>query len=146
MDATPDTYTAPSEDALRWLVLITAYFVIGLFLIGVFDLLLAMYRILITGEFTDPRSVIELIDTVLLLLIIVEVHRTLVAIVNNEPVVRIIISVAIIAVARQVISFRTGEFETATEALATAGAFVGLLVALVAAYVLIQRYDTDGSY
>ena len=146
MDVAPDTYTAPSGDAMRWLVLITAYFVIGLFLIGVFDLLLAMYQILVTGEFTDPRAVIELIDTVLLLLIIVEAHRTLVAIVNQEPVVRIVISVAIIAVARQVISFRIEEFETATEVLAAAGAFVGLLAALVAAYVLVQRYDAEGSY
>lgn len=146
MDRTPDAYTAPAEGAMRWLVLVTAYFVIGLFILGVVDLLLAMYRILATGEFTDPLAVIELIETVLLLLIIVEVHRTLVAIVNDEPVARIVISVAIIAIARQVISFRTDEFETAMEALATAGAFVGLLVALVAAYVLLQRYGTDGAY
>lgn len=143
MDRAPERYTPPSEDALRWLVLVTAYFVIMLFLIGVFDLLLAMYRMLITGEFTDPRAVIELIDTVLLLLIIVETHRTLVAIVKKEPVVQIVISVAIIAVARQVISFRIEEFESELEILAAGSVFVGLLAALIAAYVLIQRYGDE---
>lgn len=146
MDRTPETFTPASEEAMRWLVLVTAYFVIGLFLIGVIDLLIAMYLILVTGEFTDPRAVIELIDTVLLLLIIVETHRTLVAIVKNEPVVQIVIGVAVIAVARQVISFRIDEFETATEALAAAGAFVGLLAALILAYVLVKRYGDETAY
>lgn len=124
---------------MRWLVLSTAYFVLVLFLIGVFDLLLGLYELLVTGRFTDPIAVVELLDTVLLLLIIVEVHRTLLAYVREEPVIRIVIGAAIIAIAREIIGFRIGEFETSSDALSAAAAFALLLAVLVTAYLVVWR-------
>lgn len=141
----PEEVTQPSETALRWLTLVTAYVLIILFFIGIIDLFIAMYGVFVSGEFTDPEAVIELIDIVLLLLIIVEVHRTLIAIVRDEPVVRIIVSVAIIAVARQIISFRVDDFEAFADAILAAGSLVGLLVALVVAYFLIRYVELDQS-
>jgi uncharacterized membrane protein (DUF373 family) len=131
--------TEPSATLMRWLVLIAAYFLLFLFLIGVFDVLLGLYELLSSGEFTDPAAVVELLNTILLLLIIVEVHRTLLAYVRQEPVIRIVIGAAVIAVAREIISFRIGSFETAAAALTAAGAFALLLVTLVVAYLIVWR-------
>lgn len=128
---------------MQWLVLATAYFVLALFLIGVLDLLIGLVRLFTTGRFTDPLAVVELLDTVLLLLIIVEVHRTLLAYVRDEPVVRIVLGAAIIAIAREIISFRVDDFEVATDVLAGAAALGLLLVALIATYVLVHRIEPD---
>lgn len=141
MDLDVSTASNPSESGMQWLVLVAAYFTLLLFVIGIFDLLIGLYQLIITGRFTEPIAVVELLDTVLLLLIIVEVHRTLLAYVRDEPVIRIVIGAAMIAVAREVISFRVGEYETVTAALAAAGAFSILLVALVVVYFVVRRID-----
>ncbi|MFO7926040.1 MAG: phosphate-starvation-inducible PsiE family protein [Halobacteriota archaeon] len=130
---------------MRWLVLAVAYFTLLLFLIGVFDLLLGLWGLISSGGFTDPVAVVELLDTVLLLLIIVEVHRTLIAYAGDEPVVRIVIGAAIIAIAREIISFRIDEFETINDALTGAGAFGILLTGLVIAYLVVRYTETQDS-
>lgn len=137
--------TDPSIAAMQWLVLATAYFTLLLFVIGVFDLLLGLWHLIVSGEFTDPLAVVRLLDTVLLLLIIVEVHRTLIAYARNEPVVRIVIGAAIIAITREIISFRIEEFETTTDALVAAGGFGILLLGLVIAYFVIRSTETENA-
>lgn len=128
---------------MRWLVLLAAYFLLLLFLIGVFDLLLGLYDLITSGEFTDPTAVVELLNSVLLLLIIVEVHRTLVAYVRQEPLIRIVIGAAIIAIAREIISFRVSGFDTPEAALIAAGSFALLLVALILAYLVVWRIGPE---
>ncbi len=141
MDLDISTAAEPSESGMEWLVLVAAYFLLVLFVIGVFDLLVGLYQLVVTGRFIEPLAVVELLDTVLLLLIIVEVHRTLLAYVREEPVIRIVIGAAMIAIAREIISFRVTDFESAGAALSAAGAFAILLVALIVVYVLIDRID-----
>jgi len=135
--------TTPTVVVMQWLVLATAYFTLVLFLIGVFDLLLGLWDLVSSGDFTNPLAVVELLDTVLLLLILVEVHRTLIAYARDEPVVRIVIGAAIIAVAREIISFRIEEFETATDALTAAGGFGILLIGLVVAYFVVRYTEPE---
>lgn len=137
--------TEPSVIAMRWLVLAAAYFTLFLFLIGVFDLVLGLWELLTSGDFTEPVAVVGLLDNVLLLLIIVEVHRTLIAYARDEPVVRIVVGAAIIAIAREIISFRIGDYETATDALTAAGGFGILLIGLVAAYFVVRYIETKQS-
>lgn len=134
-------FTEPSANLMRWLVLLTAYFLLVLFLIGVFDLLLGLYDLITTGRFTEPLAVVDLLNTVLLLLIIVEVHRTLLAYAREEPVIRIVIGAAIIAIAREIIGFQIAGFESASAALTAAAAFALLLLALIAAYLAVWRID-----
>lgn len=131
----------PSKDLMQWLVLGATYFLLVLFLIGVFDLLLGLYDLLESGDFTEPVEVIGLLDTVLLLLIIVEVHRTLLAYVREEPVIQIVVGAAIVAVAREIISFRVEEFDSGGDTLAAAGALGILLVTLILAYFLVCRVE-----
>ena len=133
--------TDPSATAMQWLVLGAAYFLLILFVIGLFDMLLSLYELLLSGRFTDPVAVVDLLDTVLLLLIIVEVHRTLIAYARKEPVLRIVVSAAIIAVSREVISFRVAEYTTGDEALSVALAFAVLILVLIIGYFLLDRVD-----
>lgn len=135
--------TEPSVTGMQLLVLFTAYFLLLLFLIGVFDLLVNLYELIVSGRFIEPIAVIELLDTVLLLLIIVEVHRTLLAYVRNEPVIRIVVGAAIIAVAREIISFRVADFETVTGALTGAGAFAVLLLVLTVTYFSVRSEEPE---
>ena len=133
--------TDPSATAMQWLVLGATYFLLLLFVIGLFDMLLSLYELLVSGRFTDPVAVVELLDTVLLLLIIVEVHRARIAYVREEPVLRIVVSAAIIAVSREVISFRAADYATGQEALSVALAFAALILTLVFGYFLLDRVE-----
>lgn len=141
MPIDPADFTSYSKDLLRWFVLTTTYFLLTLFLIGLFDLGLSLFQLIITGEFTDPVAVVSLIDTVLLLLIILEVHRTLIAYAADDPVLPIIVSAAIIAVARQIISFRVNEFATTSDAFPAALGLAALLLSLVIVFLAV-RWDT----
>ena len=133
--------TDPSATAMQWLVLGATYFLLLLFVIGLFDMLLSLYLLLVSGRFTDPVAVVDLLDTVLLLLIIVEVHRTLIAYAREEPVLRIVVSAAIIAVSREVISFRVADYATGNEAFFVALAFGILILVLIVGYFLLDRVD-----
>lgn len=135
----PEKYTDQSDVAIRWLLLGTAYFLVFLFIIGVFDILLNFYIIFETREFTDPVVIIELIETVLLLLIIVEVHKTIIAYVEKRPITRIVIGVGIVAVARTIIALRPTELETGVEALLISGSLSLLLLILVISYYVLGK-------
>ncbi|MFO8114239.1 MAG: phosphate-starvation-inducible PsiE family protein [Halorubrum sp.] len=139
-----DDATKPAAVTMEWLVLGAAYFLLILFLIGVFDLFLSLYLLLIAGNFTDPNEVVGLLDSVLLLLIIVEVHRTLLAYAKGEPVLRIVVSAAIIAIARRAISFRLEDYGTGQETLFAALAIAVLVLALVIGYFLLDRVTVPG--
>mgnify|MGYP000037576710 FL=1 len=137
----PADFTSYSGDLLRWFVLTTTYFLLALFLIGLFDLGLGLYELIVTGEYTDPVAVVSLIDTVLLLLIVLEVHRTLIAYAADDPVLPIVVSAAIIAVARQIISFRVDEFGSTENVLPAALGLATLLLGLVIVFIVV-RWDT----
>ncbi|WP_423997852.1 phosphate-starvation-inducible PsiE family protein [Halorubrum trapanicum] len=139
-----DDAADPAARAMEWLVLGAAYFLLLLFLIGVFDLFVSLYRLLAAGDFTDPEEVVRLLDSVLLLLIIVEVHRTLVAYARGQPVLRIVVSAAIIAVSRRVISFRLEDYGGGNEALLAAAALGVLVITLTAGYFLLDRVSVPG--
>jgi uncharacterized membrane protein (DUF373 family) len=136
--------TKPAAVSMEWLVLGAAYFLLLLFLIGVFDLFLSLYLLLVAGNFTDPNEVVGLLDSVLLLLIIVEVHRTLLAYAKGEPVLRIVVSAAIIAIARRAISFRLEDYNTGQETVLAALAIAVLVLALTLGYFMLDRVDVPG--
>jgi uncharacterized membrane protein (DUF373 family) len=140
-----ESYADRSEQVMKWLELAAAYFLVALFAIGVFDLGLSLWQLLISGEFTDPDAVIDLIDTTLLLLIIVEVYQTVIAFSRDEPVVRIVINAALIAIARKVISYRISEFSGVQEAFVAAGAYAMLLAVLIVSFYVMRRVEIHPS-
>lgn len=128
-----------SETVMDVLEFLTAAILIVLFGIGVFDLGLKLYLLLVNGTFTDPTAVVKIIDTALLLLIIVEIYRTVVAYIENLNILPLVVNVALIAMARKIISFRTGKFPSYEEALLAAGAYGFLMIVLIATFYLVHR-------
>lgn len=117
----------------------TAALMVILFGIGVFDLALKLIQHVQQGTYTDPTVVIGLIDVALLLLIIVEIYRTVVAYIEDLNILPLVINVALIAMARKVISFRTGKFHSYEDAMLAAGAYGFLMLVLVFTFFLVHR-------
>ena len=124
---------------MRWLILGASYVLLLLFCVGVFDLLVGLYGLLVTGRFTDQVAVLELLDAVLLLAIVVEIHGTFIAYLEGGPVVRRVVGVAIIAVAREALSFDVGAFGSVRGPISAALGLGLLLVVLGATYRVVSR-------
>jgi uncharacterized membrane protein (DUF373 family) len=130
-----------SELVMESFELLTGMVLVGLFAIGLFDLVVRIAEAIAAGEVAEVENVVAFIDTVLLLLIIVEVFRTVVAFAREESVVRIIINAGLVAVARKVINFRPDTYPTQIDALVAAGTIAVLLVVLVGAYYFVRRAE-----
>ena len=131
-----------TERLMGGVEIVAAYVLVFLFAVGVFDLGLTIGDLILSGGITDTTAVVNLVDTVLLLFILVEVYRTVVAYTREESVLRIVIVTAVIAVARRVIVFKPGDYASAEAALFTAVGLAVLVGALVGSlYVL--RADED---
>ena len=120
----------------------------GLFAIGVVDLVLQIVGAVRNGSITDPLVVIGFIDTGLLLLIIVEVYQTVLAYVEEtetQRIVQLVIYTGVIAMARKVIIFRTGEYDTLVDALLAAGSYAIIIFALVGLLYADRTYRGSGA-
>jgi uncharacterized membrane protein (DUF373 family) len=140
-----DRFVEPSETVIRAIEIVAAYLLVGLFGIGVVDLLTSIFELVRTGVIFDPDAgidaILTVIDKALLLFIIVELYQTVVAYSREENVTRIVIVAALIAVSRKIISFRPGDFETLEALLVNAAAFALLLLVLVVAYYVVQKTE-----
>lgn len=132
-----------SENFMDVLEVLTAFVMVVLFAVGVYDLGLKLYHMMASGTFTDPEKVIKLIDTALLLLIIVEIYRTVVAYIEDLNILPLVVNVALIAMARKIISFRTSKFHAYDDALMAAAAYGLLMVVLVATFFLVHKVQED---
>jgi len=135
-----------SERVMQTVELVAALVLVVLFAIGVFDLGLQIFGEIQSGDISDPLVVIGFIDTALLLFIIVEVYNTVIAYARSDEtarILRLVIFTGVIALVRKAIVFRTGEYDTAAEALLVAGSY-GLLT-LVLAVLLFVSYQYVGS-
>lgn len=135
-----------SELLMDVLELATAFIMIILFLIGVYDLGLKVYQMVAAGTYTDPDEVIHLIDTALLLLIIVEIYRTVIAYVEDKNILPIVMNVGVVAMARKIISFRTGKYATSGDALVSAAAYGLLMAILIASFYLLHRIQKETEF
>jgi uncharacterized membrane protein (DUF373 family) len=116
---------------------------IALFAIGLFDLVLEIYELALSGGITDPEAVVSLIDTVLLLFIIVELHETVIAYAEEEGldrVVTIVLYTAVIAVARKFIIFRTGDYATVEDAMMASVSYVLVGISLALILYAVKQY------
>lgn len=119
---------------------------IALFAIGLFDLVLEIYELALTGGITDPETVVGLIDTVLLLFIIVELHETVIAYAEEEGldrVVTIVLYTAVIAVARKFIIFRTGDYATVEDAMMASVSYVLVGISLAVILYAVKQYVNE---
>lgn len=68
-----------SERFIRGIEVIVAYLLVILFAAGAVDIGIGIIQLFLTGRILQPDSVIMLLDHVLLLFIIVELHQTIIA-------------------------------------------------------------------
>lgn len=137
---------ARTEVMMDILELLTALLMIFLFGLGVYDLGYKVYELIQNGTYTDPNQVLKVIDTALLLLIIVELYRTVVAYIEDLNILPIVLNVALIAMARKVISFRTTKYATKGAAVQVALAYGFLLMILVVAFYLVHRIQSETEF
>ncbi|WP_435100712.1 phosphate-starvation-inducible PsiE family protein [Halarchaeum sp. P4] len=128
-----------SERLMRYLEVVAAFVLVGLFAVGVFDFLLQIVALVRSGAIAQTEAIINLIDEILLLFIIVEIFQTVVAYAQERSVIRIVIAAGLIAVARKIISFHSGDYAGSTDATIAATGYAVLLLALVAALYVVQR-------
>lgn len=110
------------------------------------NLVATFVRAAIAVELVGHKNAISLISTtidlVLYLFIVVELYRTVIAYVEAESVVRAVVHAGLIAVVRQIITFKPGDFGNTEAALMTAGTYVLLLLGLLVGFFLVHR-ETD---
>lgn len=112
-----------------------------LFAIGVVDLGLNIVEATVRGRITDPSAVVNIIDSGLLLLIIVEVYQTVIAYIRKSEtryILRLIIYTGIIAMVRKVIIYRTTDYATTQNAMFAAFAYTAIILGL-GALLLVER-------
>lgn len=131
-----------SEQTMRIFEVVAAWVLVGLFALGVYDLVREIVVLLLEGKLQNPASVVSLIDSVLLLFIIVEIYQTVVAYSREKSVLRIVIVAGVIAVSRKIISFRPGD-HPGVEDFVFAASFALLLLVLVAALYVVRRTEGE---
>jgi uncharacterized membrane protein (DUF373 family) len=143
-----DRLVGVSERVMQAVELVAGFVLVVLFAIGVFDLALQIVQEIRSGDIRDPLVVIGFIDTALLLFIIVEVYKTVIAYARSDRtarILRLVIFTGVIALVRKAIVFRTGEFPSKTDALLVAGSYALLTLTLAALlFVSYQYVGTEG--
>ncbi|GKZ12905.1 MULTISPECIES: phosphate-starvation-inducible PsiE family protein [Haladaptatus] len=137
-----DTPIAASESVMRVAELVAAYLLVGLFVVGLLDFGFLALSFLRAGRATDPRTLIELVDIVLLLFIVAEIYRTVIAYVESEGevgVVRATVYAGIIALVRKAITFQIDGYSSVTNAAIAAGSYTLLLVGLGTVLWVVSR-------
>ena len=128
-----------SETAMEVLELITGIVLVFMFAIGLYDLVAKILDSVRSGAAFEVSNVVGFIDTVLLLLIIVEVFRTVIAFSREETIVGIIIDASLVAIARKVIGFRPDQYATTTDLLVNTVAIAVLLIAVIVAFYVVRK-------
>lgn len=122
-----------TEWFMKKIQLVAAFIVVILFAIGVVDLSIAIVESYNTGNLTEVSEVVSFIDFVLLLFILVEAYRTIVAYIRSKDaryILALVIYAGVIAVIRKVIVFRPSEFAGYIESMYVAIGYSILLLSL----------------
>lgn len=119
-----------------------AAFLVVLLLLGVVTLAITVVEAIVARDIRNVTATLSLIrsaiDIVLYLFVIVELYHTVVAYVESQSVVMAVIHAGLIAVVRQIITFKPDDYG-ATEAITIAGVYVLLLVGLLLGFWVVHR-------
>ncbi|MFB6182512.1 MAG: phosphate-starvation-inducible PsiE family protein [Candidatus Nanohaloarchaea archaeon] len=123
------------------LQLTVVYLLVILFSMGVIDLGIKLYTFIASGKVLNATRVVSLLDTVLLLFLIVEVFRTTVAHLEDMKVLPLVIDIAIIGVARSLITFRVAAYKTTSDAFMAALSYSVVLLVLIGGFYIVHRQE-----
>jgi uncharacterized membrane protein (DUF373 family) len=142
-----DTVTRLLDRSVNLLQTAIALFLVVVLLLGVLNLVATFVKAALAVELLGYNSAISLISTtidiVLYIFIVIELYRTIIAYVEARNVVMAVIHAGLIAVVRQIITFKPGEADDPETALLTAGIYFVLLVGLLAGFFVVHRMDPD---
>jgi uncharacterized membrane protein (DUF373 family) len=139
------TFTEWLEKAVTSLQTGIALFLVVVLLVGVINLVATFTQAALAVELLGYKNATGLISTtidiVLYLFIVIELYRTIIAYVEAQSVVRAVVHAGIIAVIRQIITFKPAEMGNSQDALLIAGIYLLLLVGLFVGFFLVHRVD-----
>ncbi|NHN59895.1 MULTISPECIES: phosphate-starvation-inducible PsiE family protein [Halorussus] len=135
-------FTSWLESGVTILQSAIAAFLVVLLLLGVVNLAVTIGESILVRDVTDTAETLSLvrsaIDIVLYLFVIVELYHTVVAYVEAQSVVLAVIHAGLIAVVRQIITFKPDDYGS-TEAITFAGVYALLLAALLVGFWVVHR-------
>ncbi|WP_435176024.1 phosphate-starvation-inducible PsiE family protein [Halorussus sp. AFM4] len=135
-------FTSWLESGVTVLQSAIAAFLVVLLLLGVVTLAITIGEAVLARDITNVTATLSLvrsaIDIVLYLFVIVELYHTVVAYVEAQSVVLAVIHAGLIAVVRQIITFKPDDYGP-TEAITIAGVYVLLLVGLLLGFWVVHR-------
>ena len=135
--------TDPLDQSVIWLQTVVAALLVILFSLGVVNFAILIATSIVEGGILDLDNVLGVIlssiDIVLYLFIIVELYKTIIAYVEAKNVVLAVIHAGLIAVVRQVITFKPGDAADPTQAFFEAGTHALLLLVLLAGFYIVHR-------
>lgn len=137
------------EWVMRKIQLGAALIVVILFGVGVTDLAIAIIESYRSGVLTNVDEVIQFIEFVLLLFILVEAYRTIVAYTQSKDaryILALVIYAGIIAVIRKIIILRPGEFEQSIDAMFVAAGYSVLLISLAVILYILSNHSLEVNY
>lgn len=124
------------------LQMVIAALLVALLVLGVVALSSNLVEAVLAREILDLSAMLGVInstiDIILYLFIIVELYRTIIAYVDAKNVVLAVVHAGLIAVVRQIITFKPADYSP-QEALAIAGVYTVLLIPLLAGFLVVHR-------
>ena len=122
-----------------------AALLVVLLALGVFDIVLIVSQPFFEGNVREPGQISSIItnsvDTILYLLIVVELYHTIIAYVENRDVIRAVVHAGLIAVARKIITLKPDEFESMNALLQASGAYGLLLVVFLFGFYVLHQTE-----
>lgn len=140
--------TGGLEGIVTVLQTVVAGVLVLLLAVGVLNLGVLVVSSAASGEIVDLASflglIVSSIDVVLYLFVVVELYKTIIAYVRAESVVIAVIHAGLIAVVRQIITFKPEDAGGPSEAILVAATNAALLLALLVGFVVVhRRIDED---
>lgn len=134
--------TERMDDIIEVLQFLLALIFVFVFAIGIVALVVQIASVLLDWRNVNPSTVIALISTVvdivLYLFIVVELYRTIIAYVEGKNVVAAVIHAGLIAVTRQIITFKPASYEP-VEGFIVAGSHAVVLAVLFLGFWIVHR-------
>ena len=122
-----------------------AALLVALLALGVFDIAFIIAQPFLEGNVTQPGQIIAVItssvDTILYLLIVVELYHTIIAYVEDRDVIRAVIHAGLIAVARNIITLKSSDFQSMDALMRAAGSYAILLLVFLVGFYVLHRTD-----
>ena len=124
---------------------VLAALLVALLALGVFDIALIVAQPFLNGNVTKPGEISAIItssvDTILYLLIVVELYHTIIAYVENRDVIRAVVHAGLIAVARKIITIKPDEFQNMDALLNAAASYSLLLLVFFVGFYVLHRTE-----